>query len=151
MDLPRRRSPVATSPRRATIVSVDYRSTNKVVYSTKYHLIWCPKYRRRVLTGDVERRLIEIVHDVCDELSVVVIGLETMPEHVHLLCENPPVVALSTFVGRVKGRSSRPLRQEFPRLQRLAALWSPSWFVSTVGGAPLDVIKRYVENQKMVT
>ena len=71
-----------------------------------------------------------------------------MPDHVHLLVEIPPTIALSRLVGLVKGRSSRVLRQEFPALRRLPALWTRSWFVSTVGGAPLDVVRRYVENQK---
>ena len=71
-----------------------------------------------------------------------------MPDHAHLLAEVPPTVPLSRFVGLAKGRSSRLLRMEFPRLRRLPVLWSPSWFVSTVGGAPLEVVRRYVENQK---
>ena len=71
-----------------------------------------------------------------------------MPDHVHLLVEVPPAVPLSRLVQLLKGLSSRRLRREFPRLRRLSGLWSPSWFVSTVGGAPLDVVRRYVENQK---
>jgi REP-associated tyrosine transposase len=78
-----------------------------------------------------------------------VIGVETMPDHVHLLVELPPQVAVSKLVQILKGRSSRRLRQEFPHLARMKCLWSPSWFVSTVGGAPLGVVRRYVENQKL--
>ncbi len=95
------------------------------MYSVKYHVIWCPKYRRRV------------------------IQLETMPDHVHLLMEVPPTVAMSGLIPKLKGYSSRQLRLEFPRLRRLPALWSRSWFVSTVGGVPLEVVRRYVENQKI--
>ena len=75
-------------------------------------------------------------------------GLDVMPDHVHLLVEVPPAVPLSRLVQLVKGRSSRRLRQEFAALGRLPALWAPSWFVSTVGGAPLDVVKRYVEKKR---
>ena len=126
-----------------------YRSTNKTVYSAKYHLIWCPKYRRRVLVGQVEIRLVEIIGEVCAEHGAEVIELETMPDHVHLLVEVPPSVPMSKFIGTLKGLSSRVLRQEFPHLRRLPSLWTPSWFMSTVGGAPLEVVRRYVENQKL--
>jgi len=131
-------------------VSVGYRSTYKTVYSAKYHIIWCPKYRRRVLAGLVEARLKEIIFEVVDEAGGEVIEVEVMPDHVHLLVEVPPVVALSRLVQKLKGRSSRLLRAEFPPLRRLPGLWSPSWFISTVGGAPLEVVRRYVENQKRV-
>lgn len=132
-----------------TICGVKYRSTNKCVYSAKYHVIWCPKYRRRVIGGRVEIRLKEIINEVVAECGGQVIQLETMPDHVQLLMEVPPTVALSGLIQKLKGRSSRQLRQEFPHLRRLPALWSPSWFVSTVGGAPLEVVRRYVENQKL--
>ncbi|NQU37394.1 MAG: IS200/IS605 family transposase [Actinobacteria bacterium] len=128
---------------------MKYRSTNKCVYSAKYHVIWCPKYRRRVIGGRVEIRLKEIINEIVVECGGQVIQLETMPDHVHLLMEIPPTVALSGLIQKLKGRSSRRLRQEFPHLRRLPALWSPSWFVSTVGGAPLEVVRRYVENQKL--
>lgn len=129
-------------------MTVGYRSANKTVYSARYHVIWCPKYRRRVLGGQAERRLREILAEVVMELGGLVLGLEVMPDHVHLLVEIPPAVALSKFVQIAKGRSSWLLRSEFAHLQRLRCLWSPSWFVSTVGGAPLEVVRRYVENQK---
>jgi len=127
---------------------VGYRSVNKTVYSAKYHLIWCPKYRRRVRAGAVEERVEEILAQVAGEVGARIIEVEVMPDHVHLLVEVPPPVALSRFVQLAKGRSCRLLRQEFPQLRRLPCLWSPSWFVSTVGGAPLEVVRGYVENQK---
>jgi len=129
-------------------VSVGYRSTNKTVYSAKYHIIWCPKYRRRVLAGRVEVRLSEIIFEVVAEAGGEVIEVEVMLDHVHLLVEVPPAVALSKLVQKLKGCSSRMLRAEFAHLRRLPALWSPSWFISTVGGAPLEVVRRCVENQK---
>lgn len=132
----------------ATMLAVGYHSTNKAVYSAKYHIIWCPKYRRRVLAGRVETRLKTLVGEIATDLGASVIDMEVMPDHVHLLVEIPPTLALSSFVGRVKGCSSRVLRAEFAHLRRLPALWGPSWFVSTVGGAPLEVVHRYVENQK---
>ena len=123
-----------------------YQWTNKTVYSANYHLIWCPKYRRRVLVGGVDARLkaiiAEVVAEVVAEVGAEVIEIEVVPDHVHLLAELPPTVPLSEFVRLLKGRSSRLLRMEFPRLRHLPVLWSPSWFVSTVGGAPLEVVRR---------
>jgi len=131
-------------------VLVGYRSANKTVYSAKYPVIWCPKYRLRVLVGPLEARLKEIIFEVVDEAEVEVIEVEVMPDHVHLLVEAPPAVSLSRLVQRLKGRSSRMLRAELPPTGRLPALWSSSWFVSTAAGAPLEVVRRYVENQKQV-
>lgn len=126
-----------------------YRSSSDVVYSAKYHLVWCPKYRRRVLVGQVETRLVEIIRQVCVEHQAEVLGIETMPDHLHVLVEVDPSFGVSRLVRLMKGRSSRVLRQEFPHLRRLPALWTNSWFCSTVGGAPIDVVRRYVENQKL--
>ncbi len=126
------------------MVAVTYRSMNKTVYSAKYHDT-APqgqaKHRRRVLAGRVEVRLKEIVAEVVAEANGEVIEVEVMPDHVHLLVEVPPAVPLSKLAQKLKGRSSRLLRQEFPALRRLSALWSPSWFVSTVGGAPSEVVR----------
>ncbi|MHB8319769.1 MAG: IS200/IS605 family transposase [Acidimicrobiales bacterium] len=126
-----------------------YRSNRNVVYSAKYHLVWCLKYRRRVLVGMVEARLVGILREVCSEHQVEVLSSEIMPDHVHLLVEVDPCFAVSRLVRLLKGRSSRLLRQEFPHLRQLPSLWTNSWFVSTVGGAPLSVIKAYVENQEV--
>lgn len=119
------------------------------MFSVKCHVIWCPKYRRRVLGGAGERRLEQIIDEVVCEFGGRVIEVETMPDHVALLVELPPRVAVSQFVQILKGRFSRRLRQELPYLARMRCLWSPSWFVCTVGGAPLDVVRCYVENQKL--
>lgn len=127
----------------------DYKSNRNVVYSNKYHVVWCPKYRRSVLVNGVARRLEEIVRSLCVEMQVEVIALEIMPDHVHLLAEVDPQFGIHRLVKLLKGASSRYLRQEFPELRsRLPTLWTNSYFVSTVGGAPLSVIKQYVENQK---
>jgi putative transposase len=145
---------VFMSQAHAILVSVMYRSTNTTVFSASLGRPqqrphgFCPKYRRRVLTGDVEARLKAIIAEVVAEHDAEVIEVEVMPDHVHLLVEIPPQVPLSGFMKILKGRSSRILRQEFPRLKRLPSLWTRSWFVSTVGGAPLEVVRQYVEGQK---
>ena len=122
-----------------------------MVYSCKYHLVWCPKYRRRVLVNGVAAREKEIIIQTVDELQGDLIELEIMPDHVHLLVEVDPQFGIHRLVKQLKGRSSRLLRQEFPTLKsRLPTLWTNAYFVSTVGGAPLEVIKQYIENQKHV-
>jgi putative transposase len=131
--------------------TIRYKSNNHVVYSCKYHVVWCPKYRRAVLLNGVDIRLKEIIQNVCTESRAELLELEVMPEHVHLLVEVDPQYGIHRLVRSVKGRSSRLLRQEYPWLKsRLPTLWTNSYFVSTVGGAPLDVIKQYIENQKRV-
>lgn len=131
--------------------NITFKSNKNIVYSCKYHVIWTPKYRRKVLMEGVDTRLKEIVHEVADELECDILELEVMPDHVHMLCEVDPQFGIHRFVKRVKGRSSRLLRQEFDWLtSRLPTLWSNSYFVATVGGAPLAVIKQYIENQKHV-
>jgi putative transposase len=128
-----------------------YKSSGNVVYSSKYHIVWCPKYRRKVLTGAIDARLQEIIRELCQEMRVEVIALEVMPDHVHLLAEVDPQFGVHRLVKRLKGASSRYLRSEFPQLKRrLPSLWTNSYFVSTVGGAPLAVIQQYVEQQKNV-
>ena len=128
-----------------------FRSSHNVVYSCQYHLVWCPKYRRKVLVDGVDTRLKEIVAEVAEELSVEVIELEVRPDYVHLLCSVDPQFGVHRFIKRLKGRSSRLLRQEFPWLKsRIPTLWTHSYFVATVGGAPLAVVKQYIEQQKDV-
>lgn len=128
-----------------------FRSNRNVVYRCHYHIVWCPKYRRSVLIDGVEVRLSEIVSDVCREKEAQIIELEIMPDHVHLLVSVDPQFGIHRLVKAIKGRSSRLLRQEFPFLKsRLPSLWTNSYFVTTVGGAPLAIVKKYIENQKYV-
>lgn len=126
-----------------------YKSNNNVVYSCKYQVIWCPKYRKSVLVGRVVERLRQIIKEVCNERSCEILSHEIMPDHVHLLIEVDPQYGIHRLVKQIKGRSSRLLRKEFVELTtRLPTLWSNSYFVSTAGGAPLSDIKQYVEKQK---
>ena len=96
-------------------------------------------------------RLITIIREVCLEHQAEVLSLEIMPDHVHVLVEVGPQFGIHRLVKLMKGRSSRLLRQAFPSLKtRMPTLWTNSYFVSTVGGAPLSVMKQYIENQKHV-
>jgi putative transposase len=128
---------------------IKYKSNNNVVYSCKYHVIWCPKFRRPVLIDDVEKELKDIIHNVCNECNSEIINLEVMPDHVHLLVEVDPQFGIHKLIKNIKGKSSRIIRSKYKWItSRLPTLWSNSYFVSTVGGAPLEVIKQYVETQK---
>ena len=128
-----------------------YKSNRNVFYSCKYHVVWCPKYRRKVLVQAIAERVAQIIREVCAEHKAEALSVEVMPDHVHLLVECDPQLGIHRLVRLIKGRSSRLLRQEFPLLKRkLPTLWTNSYFVSTVGGAPLAVMKQYIENQKHV-
>ena len=130
---------------------IDYKSNNNVVYSCKYHVVWCPKYRRPVLDDEISERLKSILYETAEGVQAEIIELEIMPEHVHLLLEVDPQFGINKLVRHLKGTSSRILRKEFPRLKsRLPALWTNSYFVSSVGATSLDVVKKYIENQKGV-
>lgn len=130
---------------------MEYRTNNNVVYSCKYHVVWCPKYRRPVLTGAVEKRLISIIKEVSKVIRCEIVEMEIMPDHVHLLLEVDPQFGIHKAVKRLKGVSSHHIRNEFQSIRsRMNTLWTNSYFVSTVGGAPLAVIKQYIQNQKNV-
>ena len=130
---------------------MEYKSNNNVIYSCKYHVVWCPKYRRPVLVDGVDERLKELVKETRGQMNVDLLEMEVMPDHVHLLIEVNPQYGIHKAVKRLKGYSSRILREEFPWLRsRIPSLWTNSYFVSTVGGAPLSVIKQYIENKKSV-
>ncbi len=132
-------------------MSRNFRSNNNVVFSCKYHVIWCPKYRRPVLVDKVESRLKELLAQIALKIEVEILELKVMPDHVHLLLDITPQFGIHTAIKRLKGATSRYLRQEFPHLKsRIPTLWTNSYFVSTVGGAPLEVVKKYITDQKLV-
>src|SRR5271156_3629114 len=132
-----------------SVVGVTVRTNANIAFQCAYHVVWCPKYRRRVIGGPMAARLKEIIVEGIAEKGAWLIELETMADHVHLLVEVDPQFGIHKLVKAIKGRSSRVLRQEFPWLRsRLPSLWTNSYFAATVGGAPLSVIKRYVETQK---
>ena len=128
---------------------MKYKTNCNVVYSCKYHVVWCPKYRRKVLTDGVDIRLKELLLSYAANMNVDILEMEIMPDHVHLLMEVDPQYGIHKAVKALKGYTSKVLRDEFPTLKRrMPALWTNSYFVSTVGGAPLEAVKQYIENQK---
>ncbi len=112
-------------------------------------MVFCPKYGRPVLVGDVDRRLKELIAEVVGEKGAWRVRLETMPDHVPLLVEVDPQSGIHRLVQAIKGRTSRVLRGELRSLRsRGPALWTNGYFVATVGGAPLAVVKQYVAQQR---
>lgn len=130
----------------------DIRRGRSVVYSLHAHLVFTPKYRRGVFTDELLRRCEEIMIEVCDSFGAQLVEFNGEHDHVHLLVHYPPKVALSVLVNSLKGVSARLLRKEFPgRIRKYlwgGHFWSPSYFAASCGGAPLSIIKEYIENQK---
>jgi putative transposase len=119
-----------------------------VVFSLKYHLVWCAKYRRPVLVDDVAQRLRQLISRKADELHMTVHALEVMPDYVHLFVEDDPTFAPAHIAAQFKGFTSHVLREEFPHLRsRLPTLWSRSYFVVSVGNVTEKAVKRYIDTQ----
>ena len=115
----------------------------------KYHIVWCPKYRRPVLVDAVADRLRFLIEERSAEMGMTVHALEVMPDHVHLFVESDPTRCVAEIVNRLKGYTSRSLRQEFPTLRsRLPTLWSRSYFAGSIGHVSAATIERYIAEQK---
>jgi putative transposase len=127
----------------------EHRSSHNVTYICHYHVVFCPKYRRKVLTTPIDERLKTILMEQIERWGQEVIEMEVMPDHVHLLVGCDPQFGIHRLIKLLKGYSSHQLRQEFPALKRrLPSLWTNSYFCATVGGVTLETVKRYVEAQK---
>lgn len=130
----------------------DVRRGRSVVYNLHVHLVFVTKYRRGAFTDQILTRCAEIMRDVCADFGAELREFNGETDHVHLLVHYPPSLALSTLVNSLKGVSSRRLRQEFPAHIRRYLwgqhFWSPSYFAGSCGGAPLSIIKEYIEQQK---
>jgi putative transposase len=125
------------------------RSNNNVVYICRYHVVFCPKYRRKVLMPPIDERLKVILAEQIERWGQDLIEMEVLPDYVHLLVGCDPQFGIHRLVKLLKGYSSHTLRAGFPALKRrLPSLWTNSYFVATVGGVTLETLKRYVENQK---
>lgn len=126
-----------------------YSKNAGAVFSLKLHIVWCPKYRRSVLTGEIEKRLSELLHAKSTELEMTIHALKIMPDHVHLFIEFDPRWGVAEIVNRLKGYTSRILRQEFASLRsRLPTLWSRSYYAGTVGHVSETTIRKYIADQK---
>jgi putative transposase len=128
---------------------ISYHRKGTVVYRCIYHVIFCPKYRRKLLVGEVEQRLKEIIKEVEANHPFTIIEMEVMPDHVHLLIDVDPDFGVKSAVARLKGTTSNILRKEFKHLRsKLPTLWTRSKFIASVGSVSLEVVKKYIEEQK---
>jgi len=119
------------------------------VYDLGLHLVWCPKYRRSVLTGDVGDRCEELLREKAVEHDWQVVSLQVTPDHVHLFVKTRPSDSPAYVANQFKGYTSRVLRDEFPALKtRLPTLWSRSFFVATVGAVSAETVQRYIDTQR---
>ena len=126
-----------------------YRTTETTVYCCRYHIIFCPKYRRKVLREPIAERFKQIVMSMQEAQNFYVLGMEIMPDHVHMLLDIDPTIGVNVVVARIKGKTAHILNREFPELTRkLPTLWTRSKFIATVGSVSLDVVKKYIEEQK---
>jgi len=126
-----------------------YRHIQGSVSTITYHFVWCPKYRRKVLTGAVAERLKELLHQKAVELHCTVKALDVMPDHLHVFVDSPPTLAPQQLANQFKGYTSRVLRNEFPHLRsRLPSLWSRSYYVGSAGHVSTETIQNYIEQQK---
>ena len=125
-------------------------TSNKAVYNIGYHIIWCPKYRRKVLTGKIEQRLKTLLLQKAKEMDLSIEKMEVMPDHVHLFVKASPLDGPHFIVQQLKGLTSHELRREFPELLNLPSLWTRSYYCESVGHISEDTVKKYIEDQKKV-
>lgn len=126
-----------------------WKRSTTTVYNISYHLIWCPKYRRKVLVDDVAKRLKELLLQKAHEIELEIVQMEIMPDHVHLFVKTTPTNSPHFIVQQLKGYTSRILRQEFPSLKsRLPSMWTRSYYCESVGHISEETIRKYIEKQK---
>ena len=129
----------------------EIRHGRHCIFKMHVHLVFVAKYRRRVFEGNAINLLRTIFAKVCADFEAQLIEMDGEDDHVHLLVEYQPKVAVSNLVNSLKGVSSRHLRRRFPELERRywkGMLWSPSYFAGSCGGAPISIIRQYIEQQK---
>ena len=126
---------------------MEYKHSRNKVFLINYHLIWCPKRRKKVLVGEIKTRLEQIINEVAKEKNVEILALEIMPDHLHLFVSSHPNILVHNLIKAFKGRSSNILRKEYPELLKLPSLWTHSYFISTAGKVSSETIQKYIETQ----
>ena len=124
-----------------------YQKENTCVHLLNYHFVWCPKYRRKLLKGEIKQRLTNLIKEKANQKQCEILTLEIMPDHIHLFITSKPIISPNKLIGDIKGYSSYILRKEFPELLKMPTLWTRSYFVSTAGNVSKFVIQKYIEEQ----
>lgn len=131
---------------------IDIRTGRHCVFNLHVHLVFVTKYRRNVFTKEILDKLHDIFVRVCNNFEADLVEFDGEDDHVHLLITYPPKIAISTLVNSLKGVSSRMIRKNnYPSMRKKlwgGALWSPSYFAGSCGGAPVDIIRQYIEQQQ---
>lgn len=129
---------------------MDYRRDEHRVHLIVYHLIWCPKRRKKVLVDDVGRDCRAIIEGKCTEQGWEILELAMQPDHIHLFVRAWPTTSAADVVKACKGLTSFELRKKYPELRKLPSLWTRSYFASTAGNVSAQTIARYVAAQRGV-
>jgi len=127
--------------------------SRNAVYQTAYHVVWCPKYRRPILKGDIAEFLRGSVREICQIRKWRILALEVQPDHVHMSVSFPPAVSIAEAVKILKGSTARYLFTQFPGIRkrlRDGALWSPSYYAGTAGQVSAETIRRYIERTEHI-
>ena len=128
-----------------------YAHSTHCVYNIGYHLIWCTKYRKKQLYGEIETELKRLIWTKCKTLGITIGQMETMPDHVHVFIRSRQIFDPSHLAAQLKGYTSHELLRLFPRLRRrwgTPVLWSKSYFCESVGHISEDTVQRYIQLQK---
>ena len=129
----------------------DLRRGRHVVFNLHIHLVFVAKYRRKVFTKEILGDMRQIFESVCTDFEAQLVEFDGGNDHVHLLVNYPPKVSISKLVNSLKGVSSRMIRRKnYPSIREKlwgGALWSPSYFAGSCGGAPISIIRQYIEQQ----
>ena len=127
----------------------QYNTSEHLVYLCRYHVIFCPKYRRRIFVDGIDVRTKQIFFNTAESHDFQILEMEVMPDHVHLLIECNPRYGIMQCVKDLKRESSYILIREFPSIRkRIPCLWTRSCFVATVGSVSLETVKEYINSQK---
>ena len=127
----------------------DFRSTKTTVSLINYHFVFCPRYRRKIfLNSKLDARFKELMSEISEEQDFKIIAMETDKDHCHLFINGLPTHSPADIMNKIKGGTSRILRDEFSELKAMPGLWTRSYFVSTAGNVSSETIKHYVETQR---
>ena len=127
-----------------------YRKSSHTVYDLKYHIVWITKYRKPVLSGEVSKRVRDLIREICKSMDVEIVKGHISRDHVHLFVSVPPHISVSKLVQSLKGKTSRKLMTEYKRLSQAfwgRHIWARGYFVVSSGKVTEDVIKKYIEDQ----
>jgi len=123
---------------------------SSAICEIKYHIIWCPKYRKEFLVGEVKEYLENILNTICETRNWKIIEKEIMPDHIHIFISAPPYDSPTNIIRILKGVSARQMYKRFSKLAshfRKGHLWSPSYYIGTAGNMSAETIQQYIQNQ----